>query len=155
MAGQVEILHRTPGRMRLRIAYLKGDPEACEAVDKIAMDEFGLRRIKANPITGSVVVFYDATYPNVEHELMQALPELDQLLSFIAPDNEERNGGDKDASSKSASPGQEELLLDKLSVWIDKIDLHIRRFSGGAIDLATLVRLLLAGSVVLWTAQRL
>ena len=111
MAGQVEILDRSPGRVRLRIPYLKGDPQACQAVSKFAMDEFGLHRIKANPITGSVVVFYDTADPNVEHELMQAVQELNHLLSFIVSDNAERDGGDKDAIGNSASPGQEELPL--------------------------------------------
>ena len=52
-------IHHVPGRLRVKIPGLKGDPErGRKAADLIeAMD--GIDTVKVTPLTGSVIVHYD------------------------------------------------------------------------------------------------
>ena len=52
-------LHLLDGRMRIKINKIKGSSiKACE-IEKKLNEIYGIRNIKANPITGNVLIFYD------------------------------------------------------------------------------------------------
>ncbi len=57
-------IHHLPGRLRVRVPGLKGNPAgALEIVDGLtALD--GVTGAEVNPITGSVLIRYDATIAN-------------------------------------------------------------------------------------------
>lgn len=51
--------HLLDGRMRIKINEIKGSPaRACE-IENTLHEMYGIRNIKANPITGNVLIFYD------------------------------------------------------------------------------------------------
>lgn len=60
MSPETRIEHHLPGRMRLKIPALKGKSRAlrivCDAVAQIPE----VQRIEANPLTGSILIFYNA-----------------------------------------------------------------------------------------------
>jgi hypothetical protein len=85
MSEQVQVLHHIPGRIRIKVPYLKDKPEACKTIDDMAVAIHAVHCIKAHPVTGSVLVHYDKADPDVMPRLEQALEQLENFLSFIEP----------------------------------------------------------------------
>ena len=52
-------IHHTPGRLRIRVPATKGDALTASRIagDLVALE--GVTRAEANPVTGSVLVWYD------------------------------------------------------------------------------------------------
>jgi hypothetical protein len=56
----IQVVHTMPGRVRLRVDKVKGNPAfAQKAQDKLGRVP-GVKRVEAQPLTGSVLVYYDA-----------------------------------------------------------------------------------------------
>jgi Heavy metal associated domain 2 len=56
----IEIVHQLPGRLRIRAAWLKGDAGAGEEVKYRLAQIAGVKAVRANASTGSLLVEYDA-----------------------------------------------------------------------------------------------
>lgn len=54
-------LHALPGRLRLRIDDLKGCPDLSRSIEQELGYVAGVRRVEANPVTGSVLIVHDET----------------------------------------------------------------------------------------------
>ena len=52
-------VHQVPGRLRVKVPFLKHQPAKCESVIAALSGHRGIRQIKVNQLTGSVVVRYD------------------------------------------------------------------------------------------------
>lgn len=52
-------MHNIPGRLRVRIPAIKGSPNKARATQALLMDLEGIESIRANMVTGSIVVKYD------------------------------------------------------------------------------------------------
>jgi hypothetical protein len=55
------VAHEVPDHVRLEAATLKGDAAACAAAEACLSDLPGLRSVRANPLTGSLVAFHDGS----------------------------------------------------------------------------------------------
>jgi len=65
-------LHSIPGRLRVKIPSVKGQPDKARAIRSLLEDVEGVESISANTVTGSVVVKYE---PVLVHS--------DQILSIL------------------------------------------------------------------------
>jgi hypothetical protein len=52
-------VHHTPGRVRVRIPDIKGNPKRGKRVEKLFDNVEGIDEVTLNALTGSVVVHYD------------------------------------------------------------------------------------------------
>ena len=52
-------MHRIPGRLRIKIPEIKGHPDKAGVIQALLRDVDGIESIRANTITGSVVVKYE------------------------------------------------------------------------------------------------
>lgn len=52
-------IHVTQGRMRIKIAELKRAPQKGVAIESALRKAHGVTFVKANPLTGSLLVFFD------------------------------------------------------------------------------------------------
>ncbi len=78
----LEIVHALPGRVRLKVAKLRGDPVlAGEAQTKLGGVP-GIRGVEANALTGSVLIHYD------QEQLMslKSLTALSKTLAQLVPE---------------------------------------------------------------------
>jgi hypothetical protein len=57
-------IHHVPGRLRIRVAELKRDTERAETVRNAVAIAAGVKSVEVNAITGSLIVYYDATALN-------------------------------------------------------------------------------------------
>jgi hypothetical protein len=56
----LKIEHQVPGRVRMKIPAGKGNPELLKQVSETFAIIPGIEEVKINPVTGSVVLYYDA-----------------------------------------------------------------------------------------------
>jgi Heavy metal associated domain 2 len=97
--GGVELLHATPGRIRLRIPEVKSNPALAREIQEQISGYRGVRRVEANPITGSVLVLYELEAAGSVVELARLfVPELglDESALGFAPVS---SAGDSDAGA--------------------------------------------------------
>jgi hypothetical protein len=52
-------MHSVPGRLRIKIPAIKGHPEKAETVQALLKDLDGILSIRANTVTGSIVIRYE------------------------------------------------------------------------------------------------
>lgn len=57
--GQSFYVHDTPGRLRVKIPALRGNPYMCHRVKDLVQDVDGVAEVSINSVTGSVLVSYD------------------------------------------------------------------------------------------------
>ena len=71
-----DVVSQAPGRVRLRLRALRGQPQlAGQLAEALAAVE-GIRQVEANPTTGSVLIlFADAVYPSPD-ALLEAITHL-------------------------------------------------------------------------------
>jgi hypothetical protein len=55
----VTVVHALPGRVRLRIARIKENPELARRAQEKLSQVPGIHRVEANPATGSLLILYD------------------------------------------------------------------------------------------------
>jgi len=65
---KVQIVHKTNGRIRIKIPSAKGHPEILDAYKNVFSAVYGITHIKVKPETGSIIIHYD---PKHEHEFEQ------------------------------------------------------------------------------------
>lgn len=83
----IELLHAIPGRVRLRVPEMKGNPELAREIQAHLSSIKLVHRSEANPVTGSVLILYDsadsasitalgrAAFPDVNLDGDPTLPE--------------------------------------------------------------------------------
>ena len=59
-APEIEIVHRLPGRLRIRAGWLKGNAGAGQDAKRRLAEVTGVKAVTANASTGSLLVEYDA-----------------------------------------------------------------------------------------------
>jgi heavy-metal-associated domain-containing protein len=53
-------VHALPGRLRVKVASIRKSPAAAAAVERALCQQWGVAGAVANPVTGSVLIRYDA-----------------------------------------------------------------------------------------------
>jgi len=89
----MKIEHQTAGRVRMKVAAGKGDPELLQRIGETFAGIPGIERVTANPTTGSLVLHYDhkqqeSVHRNLRGRLANQAPEppptqIDDLASKI------------------------------------------------------------------------
>ncbi len=91
----IQVAHFIPGRVRLKALALKGNPSLAQELTRLLGVIKGVNAVEANPLTGSLVIAYDAAElqtPDSSRRLGEAcrclVPHLDhtkllQLLSWL------------------------------------------------------------------------
>jgi len=65
-------LHMLDGRLRIKVAEVKGSPAMATLVETELKELQGITRVSANPLTGNVLVLYDPELVGVR-EIIEAL----------------------------------------------------------------------------------
>jgi hypothetical protein len=143
LAG-IELRHAIPGRVRLRIPAIKGEPGLSREVQKQIAALTVVSRVEVSPVTGSVLVMYDPADSAAIAQLGRLMiPGLD-LNAMPGPDD---LGGV--AGAESASPAE------ALSAFTRRLNDKLETATGGAVDLKFLVPAsLFAGGLLRLVASR-
>jgi hypothetical protein len=151
-----------PGRVRLKVDKVKGNPAfAQKAQDKLGQLP-GIKRVEAQPLTGSVLVYYDAaallaegTLATLTDGFSELFPEieagaltlgLDSLIGHLASGGAPESAGTGEPPRTSANN-----IIGSLAA----INAEVGRITGG-VDLKLLIpmTLLFFGVRSLWTSKQ-
>jgi hypothetical protein len=151
----IRVVHAMPGRVRLKVDKVKGDPAfAHQAQAKLAQMP-GIKKVEAHPLTGSVLVHYDAAALLADGALAaltdgfsELFPEigagaltlgLDSMIGHLA------------AGGAGERPRTATTLIGSLAAINEKV----AQVTGG-LDLKLLIpmTLLFLGARSLWTAKK-
>jgi hypothetical protein len=97
-AGAV-IVHRIPGRIRLRVQDKRGDPDYFATLSEDITGMPGIYAVKVNPMTGSVVIHYSGTTDGM-------LAQLEEHHLSIANRHEMEKKQEKNQQNTSPPPNR-------------------------------------------------
>jgi cation transport ATPase len=78
-----EYVHALEGRIRIKVPEIKGSPVKAGELERQVQCKSGINSIKANPTTGSVLIYYDSQETEQE-EIIKAMHGLGYLQSLTA-----------------------------------------------------------------------
>lgn len=94
--GDIRIVHAIPGRVRLKVAGLKANPDLGPLIQTRLKSVSGVQAVETQALTGSVLVLFDsqaiaapASLLTLSETLTDLFPELDQtkLAEFLTQAN--------------------------------------------------------------------
>jgi hypothetical protein len=140
----LQIAHQVPGRVRMKIPSAKGNPELLQQISETFSQIPGIEQITVNPVTGSVVLHYDADLHDEFHGGLQhhagrhghdhaPTTEIDGLADKIADEAEFL--AEHSASARA--------VVD----FFKSMDRNIKSATNNNVDL----KILLAGGIILFT----
>jgi Heavy metal associated domain 2 len=144
---KARIVHKIPGRIRMRIPRAKTNPEVLETYKEIFSAIPGITKVKAKPESGSIIIHYD---PKQEAEFEKQLPiaSARHQLSIAA-----LKPGDEIDALATKIKAQAEFLAERSELAATTVDFfrnlndQLKVATGHTIDL----KILLAGGLAVYT----
>jgi Heavy metal associated domain 2 len=140
---KINVEHQVPGRIRMKVKAAKGDPELLQQIGDAFSVIPGIDRVTVNPLTGSVVLHYDAEdHSSVTSALDRRVrqgpqpppTEIDVLASKIA--------------SEARYLAQHSHTARAVVDFFSAVDLEIKDASGNTVDLNIVFALAVIGVTV-------
>lgn len=131
----VKIVHAIPGRIRLKVASVRDNPTLAGELQQRLTSLQGVRRVEANPQTGSVLILYEATaFASAEavQELAQPLAEIFPGLKLNDP-----QGWMSSANGSDSAPS----LTQGIASFFAGLNKNIDAATGSVLDLRILLPL--------------
>src|SRR2546429_6784768 len=70
MVNCARVMHHVPGRIRMKMPHAKGNEHLLAKIKEFLSPLPGVKDVEVNPITGSVIVYYNAAlYDNFQQAL--------------------------------------------------------------------------------------
>lgn len=135
---EIKIVHALPGRIRLKVAQVREDPTFASQLQQKLGAIQGVYKVEANPLTGSVLILYDAAV-TTSSDSLRALAE---PLSHLFPGFEEKNLEpllSASANGTNAPPP----LADSIRTFFASLNTRVNSVTGGSADLRILLPLAL------------
>ena len=98
-----DYIHHTPGRLRVKIAAVRGNPALGNRIKQLLADTWGIAGVCVRPTTGSIIIRYDS-------QILDA----NRILNFLA------EHGHIEITNLSASPRTLRTAFHRLSEVIIK-----------------------------------
>lgn len=149
----IHLVHHVPGRSRFRIPKTRHSRKASKLIQERGKAVPGVHDIRVNPVTGSAVVHYDPHQPEVRERLAHVIKEADKLLSIAMPEV-----GEFEEAAEILGPDVETLfrhvpLLGKIVSSIKASDQKLKQATGGAVDINTLLPLVIAAGLLFFDTK--
>ena len=145
----VGAVHHVPGRIRIRLPFLKGDPETLNEVKSFLDRIDGVHHVKFNVLTGSVLVRYDPRdYDVIFDRVADAIKNNFGLLIAAAPKllDSDALSGMEQYSFDISGPSKASAALSDTFRGVDR---WLRISSENAVDIRSIVPIGLGTAAVL------
>lgn len=141
-AGAVTIAHAMPGRLRLKVAGIRNNPEFAADLRQRLATIPAVQDIEVNVGTGSVIIRYDATTLATD----DSVRTLTASLATIFPDID-LSQVDLSAllSANGSAAATAPVVASSIRAFFTQVNENIDTATGGTADLRTLLPLLLFG----------
>src|SRR5262249_32442664 len=136
--GGIRVVHAIPGRIRLKVAQVRENPALASEIQTRLAASRGIRQVEVNPLTGSVLVLYEAQ----NTASPDALGALAEPLTALFPGFELKDSAAwQPSSTNGASPAPS--LTGGISSFFGALNTGVGKVTGGSADLKILVPLIL------------
>ncbi|HEV8712727.1 MAG TPA: hypothetical protein VGX03_07875 [Candidatus Binatia bacterium] len=136
--GGIRVVHAIPGRIRLKVAQVRKNPALASEIQTRLATVHGIRQVEVNPLTGSVLMLYEAqdvassdSLRTLAEPLAALFPGFD-LKDFIA---EQPSSTDGTSSVPSLAGG--------VASFFSALNSEVKQVTGGNADLRILLPLAL------------
>lgn len=133
----VKVVHAIPGRIRIKASKVKENPALAAEIQKRLVAARGVQRVEVNPVTGSVLVFYDAG----EVAPLDSLFTLSESFTLLFPGFDVREFEVQLAPFRNGS-GSASSVAGSISAFFGTFNVTVGKATGG-IDLKVLLPLTL------------
>lgn len=140
-----DVAHSVPGRIRLRIPKMKNRPAVSRSICRMASKLDGVTSAEPNSTTGSMVIHYNPRAPHSAERLKSTLERLNELIEMAVPEYEEAEKIGRILMPDASQVVERVPGVKRMERLMEKSDEEILKVSHGAVDLATILPLLLAG----------
>jgi hypothetical protein len=141
-AGPVTIVHAIPGRLRLKVAGIKSNPDLLTDVRQRLAAVPAVQDVEVNAGTGSVIIRYDAAALTTDDSLRTLVTS----LASVFPDSDlSQIDLSTPLSANGTMAATTPVIATSIRTFFAKLNEHIDAATGGTADLKTLLPLLLFG----------
>jgi hypothetical protein len=131
----IKIVHAIPGRIRLKVAGVRDNPTLAGELHQRLVSLQGVKKVEANPRTGSVLILYEAA----AFASAEALQEIAKPLAEVFPGLEINEPQSCMASANGS--GSMPSLTQGIASFFAGLNKNIEAASGSAVDLRILLPL--------------
>ena len=145
---KLHVAHQVPGRVRMKVASAKGNPELLKQIGETFSTIPGIERVSVNPATGSVVLHYDTDRHDEFHGGLERHYQSAGIQCCSPPNTEIDVLANKiaDEADFLAQNSQSARAIVDL---FKKCDREIKLASGNMVDLKIVLALGIIGVTVL------
>jgi hypothetical protein len=136
---QAHVVHHIPGRMRIKVPFLKGAFAYSQEISDLLLPLDGLRQVDFSPFTGSVLLHYDPEkYDHFSKELGEYVQRAMGVDLLPTSQNGERTS--KVNSSEVVAPFVYDTKLARdINVFFSRINQSVRAATDDVLDLKSLL----------------
>ena len=136
---QAHVIHHIPGRMRIKVPFLKGASAYSRQISDLLLPLDGLRQVDFSPLTGSVLLHYDPEkYDHFSEELTEHVQRTMGVDLLSTSKNGERTS--KVNSSEVVAPVVYDTKLARdINVFFSRVNQSVRGATDDVLDLKSLL----------------
>ena len=140
-AQEAQVLHFTPGRIRIKHSKVKDNAAFAEEIQRKLSSVSGVSQVKANPLTGSVLVLFD----DQRVEPPSSLLDMGQTLDLF-PENFDVSSLSTGQQIQAEDSGRVDLpnLAEVIDGLFAILNGRVAKATGGVADLKELIPLALS-----------
>jgi len=145
---KLHVAHQVPGRVRMKVASAKGNPELLKQIGETFGTIPGIERVSVNPATGSVVLHYDTDRHDEFHGGLERHYH-SAGVQCCSPPNTEIDVLANKIADEADFLAQNSLSAKAVVDIFKKLDREIKLASGNMVDLKIVLALGIIGITVL------
>ena len=145
---KLHVAHQVPGRVRMKVASAKGNPELLKQIGETFGTIPGMERVSVNPATGSVVLHYDTDRHDEFHGGLERHYH-SAGVQCCSPPNTEIDVLANKIADEADFLAQNSLSAKAVVDIFKKLDREIKLASGNMVDLKIVLALGIIGITVL------
>lgn len=134
---EAHVVHHIPGRMRIRVPFLKGASAYAQQINEVLLPVEGMRQVDFSPITGSVLLHYD---PEKHEDFSKGLAEYilrTMGVSLVLAMTDGPASSAKDSDVLVAPVNSDTEAGREIKQFFSRINKEIRTATSDAFDLKT------------------
>lgn len=136
---EARVVHHIPGRMRIKVPFLKGASTYLDQINEVLLPVKGLKHVDFSPITGSVLLHYD---PEMYEQFPKQLSEYVQGAMGLSLASTNSKNGTPDSAIQEVVGNQllaDTTLAREIFRFFNRLNNDVKEATGNVFDLKTIL----------------
>ncbi len=143
---QAQVVHHIPGRMRVRLPFLKGFSSSPEQIKSLILPFSSISNVDFNPITGSALITYDAEDYKTFQDQLSEYAQSTLGLTLTSPESTSSNN--HRINHRRSSGGSAKVTRSLVNSF-KRLNSEVSEASENVVDLKAVLPLSLAAYALL------